>query len=98
MKSIYSITDRKEENTSVSLGIIIPPDQNPQYDTEILCYVSYAELLHYLSKSKEGKKYITSFTDLQNKKSIIKVTDFYDMERTKDSNLPYFIIKHVSEK
>jgi hypothetical protein len=98
LKSIYSITDRKEENKSVSLGIIIPPDQNPQYDTEILCYVSYAELLHYLSKSKEGKKYITSFTDLQNKKSIIKVTDFYDMERTKDSNLPDFIIKHVSEK
>jgi len=106
--SHYSMIDGKESNAPFSFGIIIPADQNPQYDIETLCFVSYPALVHYLSQSKEGKKYIPLLSALLNEKRIIQVTDFYDMECYADTGeeiypkkinyLPSFIIQHLSGK
>ena len=81
LTSSYKIINKKESNTGIAFGIIIPAELNPQYEEEILCYVSYPAMIKYLSWVKTTKKYAAQLKALPTEKAIIQVYDFYDMVR-----------------
>ncbi len=103
LTSSYKINAKKESNTGISFGIIIPAELHPQYEEEVLCYVSYPAMIKYLSSVKTTKKYVAQLKALPEEKAIIQVWDFYDMlwyDITIEylpENLPTFIKEHISE-
>lgn len=98
LTSSYKIINKKESNTGIAFGIIIPAELHPQYEEEVLCYVSYPEMIKYLSSVKTTKKYTAQLKALLSEKAIVQVWDFYDMPvydragiETPPHTLPVFI-------
>jgi len=101
----YKTINGKGTNTARSFGIFIPAEIHPQYEQEVLCYVSYSSMLKYLASLKTTKKYIKQLKGLPNEKTIVEVLDFYGVLRydaigwaeVGASDLPVFVRERVKK-
>lgn len=99
LSSNYTTTKKKSVNQGLSLGIFIPAEFNPQYETDTLCYVSFNEFANFLQKNKAYKKLSPQFKSLLNERTILTVKDFYDIilydvddrDSVLPDNLPLFV-------
>jgi hypothetical protein len=103
--SRYTTIKKKSINQGFSLGVFIPADLNPQYETDTLCYVSFSEFVSFLQKNKAYKKLSAPFVSVLNEKAIVSVEDFYDLliydaavERAAiPDDLPVFVRERIKE-
>lgn len=103
LSSTYTTTKKKSVNQGFALGIFIPAELNPQYETDTLCYVSFNEFVLFLQKNKTYKKLSMQFKDLLNERAIVSIEDFYDIllydanekESTVPNDLPAFVREHL---
>ncbi|WP_018344476.1 hypothetical protein [Cytophaga aurantiaca] len=79
LSSNYTTIKKKSINQGFALGIFIPAELNPQYETDTLCYVSFTEFALFLQKNKAYKKLSQQFKSLLNERTILTVKDFYDI-------------------
>ena len=105
ISSSYTILKKKSFNQGITLGIFIPAELNPQYETDTLCYISFNEFDSFLQKNKAYKKLSPQFKSLLNERAIVTVEDFYDLivyEVTEENAavpdyLPVFVRERISE-
>jgi hypothetical protein len=105
ISSTYTTIKKKSINQGFSLGIFIPAELNPQYETDTLCYISFNEFATFLQKNKAYKKLSPQFKSLLNERAIVSVEDFYDLivyEATEENAtvpdyLPVFVRERIAE-